>query len=560
MLNDSASQRQPPPRLHTASSSISDRPPEQYYGQDGAPERPAGPPSSYITEQRASAAGSYFAIQSPQQHNSASTPSAGAQSTHSSYMQSPGPAAQSYTPRRDSVAPQNLYTPGHPPPPPSPIAAPPVTPGGAYYPTAQPGYTQSYSASGVPQHRPPTREDAMQINGRYSHPPSYQMSPPPSHLQHTPSTPLGPPPTTYARPSAHSQRPPSSGYDHLRRSSIGSVGSAHSRDPSIVNIHHPDIGRAGSVQRTYSEDERLRVERERSVESVSPKTIPRPPPQRESSYSHPLQEQSPAGSVASHLSHPAMGMTPEYASQAVGTPIQTAQSIEARMQPVSRPSPGARPAASMTPQSVHSSIPAQPSPTAARPATKKRTASVISSSAAPSVMPPAKRIKREAPPVWAQSARGARKLELDRSGARPRPARRALPSKDVRPEAMAVQQAQNGHAPHHSTAPGRPSQPPPQPNQPVPTDDCLLRERPRNDLVYTVCEWIWNQLGTRTPPKGSVFEIEAKLGEIKDSDGHERLSLPVLSEAVINKALVKSKFDTSVMSGVSSIGIMESSH
>jgi hypothetical protein len=549
MLNDSASQRQPPPRLHTSSSSIPDRPPEQYYGHDGPPERSTGPPSSYMADQRPSATGSYFAIQSPQQHNSASTPSAGAQSAHSSYMQSPGPTAQIYTPRRDSVAPQNVYTPGHPPPP-SPIAAPPVTPGGPYYPTAQTGYAQPYPAPSVPHQRPPTREDSMQINGRYSHPPSHQMSPPPSHPQHTPSTPLGPPPTNYARPSAHSQRPPSSGYDHLRRSSVGSVGSAHSRDPSIVNIHHPDIGRAGSVQRTYSEDERLRVERERSVESVSPKTIPRPPPQRESSYSHLLQEQSPAGSVTSHTSHPPMGMAPEYPIQAVGTPIQTAQSTDARTQPVSRPSPGARPAASMTPQSTHSSIPAQPSPTATRPATKKRTASVISS-VAPSVMPPAKRIRREAPPVWAQSARGARRLELDKRGARPRPARQALPSKDARPEATGAQQPQNGHAPHPNAGAGRPPQPQQQPNQPAPTDDCLLRERPRNDLVYTVCEWIWKQLGSRTPPKGSVFEIEAKLGEIKDSDGHDRLSLPVLSEAVINKAAVKSKFDTSVMSTVS---------
>ena len=87
-------------------------------------------------------------------------------------------------------------------------------------------------------------------------------------------------------------------------------------------------------------------------------------------------------------------------------------------------------------------------------------------------------------------------------------------------------------------------------------DDSILPEKPRNDLVFMVCEWIWSQLGSRMPPKGSVFEIEAKLGNIVNLDGGERIRLPVLSEAIFDRMgfpNLKTKFDTSVMTGVSLI-------
>ena len=86
-------------------------------------------------------------------------------------------------------------------------------------------------------------------------------------------------------------------------------------------------------------------------------------------------------------------------------------------------------------------------------------------------------------------------------------------------------------------------------------DEAILPEKPRNDLVFTVCEWIWGVLGHRTPPAGSVLEIEGKLGVIWDDLQDDRISIPVRSEAIFDKARAKSyrpRFDTSVMTEVSS--------
>lgn len=555
MLNDSASRPQPPPRLHTSSSSISERPLEQHQPYDLPPERPTPhPASSYAPDARAAPPGSYFPVLSPQQHNSASTPSAGAQSAHSAYAQSPGPP-QHFTPRRESTAPQHVYTPGHIPPP-SPIGVPPSTPGSQYHPGGAPQYGQPYPPPNIGHQRQLTRDDYPQPGGRPSIAAAHQMSPPPPHHPQTPSTPLGPPIMNYARPPINQQRPPSQGYDHLRRSSISSMGSAHSRDPNMAHVPHAELAKAPSIPRTYSSDEeRLRQERERSVESVSPKTIPRPPPQRNSSHGHYPYEQSPAGSVTSHTSHPGPpALVEQYSNNIVSTPIQQQQSIQAldaRAQQVSRPSPGARPAASMTPQSTHSSLPPQPSPPSVKPPSKKRTASVISN-APPSSMPPIKRIKREEKPIWAQTAR-KKPLKLGAKGARARQPRNDAPMKEIKREISPSQQQKNGHAGPPAGAHTPPARPPQPPQPPVIMDESILPEKPRNDLVYTVCEWIWSQIGQRTPPQGSVFEVEAKLGVIWDIEKQARLSLPVLSEAVFDrtKCPIKTKFDTSVMTEVS---------
>lgn len=540
MLNDSAAQRPPPPRLHTSSSSISDRPVEQGTPYDVHGERATPhPQNAYSTDGRPS--GSYFSIQSPSQYNSASTPSAGTQSTHTPYGQSPGPASHRFTPRRDNVTPQHVYTPGYIPPP-SPVAAPPSTPGAQYYNAPPPQYGQPYHPHGATQHRPPTRDEFAQANGRASQPPAYQMSPPPPHPQQTPSTPLGRPPANYARPSVHSQRPPSQGFDHLRRASVGSVSSSHSRDPSMPHMAPADPARAGSAQRTHSHDEdRFRQDRDRSVESVSPKTIPRPPPQQRNSstFSQPY-ERSPAGSVTSHTSHPAAAIENSYGQSHpnASSQQQPPHMMDARALAPSKASPGARPTSNTTPQSTHSSLPAQPSPPSHKPRSKKRTASVISTAPA-AAMPPQKRIKREEKPIWAQSARKHR-LVLDKAGPRMRPPRRDDGgARDIKHETPP--QERNGHQ-------AEPVQIPPT------ADESILPRKPRNDLIFYMCEWIYKQLANRIPPKGSVFEIEAKLGVMMDVDRNERVRLPVCSEAIFDRAChsaPKTRFDTSILTMVS---------
>jgi hypothetical protein len=539
MLNDSA-QRPPPPRIHTSTSSVSDRPYDSHTPYEADPSRPTPLASTYPSDGRAP--GSYFAVQSPQQH-SASTPSAGAHSAHSGYTQSPGPGGAQYTPRRDSVTPQHVLTPGYVPPP-SPMGAHPQTPGVQYHPGQTPLYAQAYTPQSAVSQRPPTREDYPHTNGRPLQPQTYHMSPPPPHHQQTPSTPLGPPPTNYARPSIHSQRPPSQGYDHLRRASIGSMGSNHSRDPSLAAVLHHEPSRASSIQRTPSDEDRLRQERERSDESVSPKTIPRPPPQRTSSTfsSHPY-EQSPATSVRSQAS----SGVPHIMDQQAPPPITQNHAHQhppplpdqrPPPQPMSRPSPGAKAPLASTPQSAHSSLPPQPSPPSSKPPSKKRTASVISA-LTPTSMPPQKRIKREEKPIWAQSMRK-------------RPLRLGNNPRQRQPRAEAAEERRD--LVKQEDAPRMPQNGPPQP-RPQHAGLSHLIDKPRNDLLFIVGEWIYQIIGTRTPPRGSVFEIEAKLGLIIDhsSGREERIRLPVISEAVFDKngwPGMKTKFAT-VMSEVS---------
>lgn len=556
MLNDSASRPQPPPRLHTSSSSISERTIDQHNSYDAPTDRPTPQTATFHTaDPRGGPPGSYFPVVSPQQYNSASTPSAGAQSAHSAYAQSPGPAQQ-FTPRRESVTPQHVYTPGHIPPP-SPMGGAPSTPGAQYHPGAHPathpGYVQPYAPPGVVSQRPGGREEYTQPNGRPSQSSPYQMSPPPPQHMQTPSTPLGPPPSNYSRPPIHPPRPVSQGFDHLRRASVGSVGSAHSRDPSTSYVPHPDMHRAPSAQRTYSADEeRLRQERERSDESVSPKTIPRPPPHRNSSHGNLPYEQSPAGSVTSHTSHPAPPAPVEqYSSPMSAAPIQqqSLHALDARTQQMSRPSPGARPTASMTPQSTHSSLPPTASPVSTKPAPKKRSASVISNTPM-SGMPPVKRIKREEKPIWAQSAR-KRQLRLDERGPRPRQPRSDFPPQEIKRETTPGQSQKNGTfiPPPGGQEPYQRAAPP----QSV-KDETFVSEKPRDDLQFVVCEWIWQVLGQRTPPPGSVLEIEGKLGVIWDDNHDCRINIPVRSEAVFDRRRAtgyKTRFDTSVMTEVS---------
>lgn len=166
-------------------------------------------------------------------------------------------------------------------------------------------------------------------------------------------------------------------------------------------------------------------------------------------------------------------------------------------------------------------------------------------------MPPVKRIKREEKPIWAQTAR-KRPLRLDEKGPRPRQPRAEAPPNEIKRETTPVHtQVKHETAMPPSGAPEPPSRPS---ATPMVMDEAILPEKPRNDLVFTVCEWIWGVIGMRTPPPGSVFEIEGKLGVIKDTENEKRLYLPVRSEAVFDRTgatQLKTKFDTSVMTEAS---------
>lgn len=506
MLNESApKQPPPPPPLHTTQSSF-DRAVDRATPYDAPSDRfPSYPPSSHTLDSR-SQPGGYFTQLSPQPH-SASTPSAGTQSV---YAQSPGTHGQIYTPRESGSVP-----PPHPYPPPaqytrSPSSAghPPTTPGSAHY---HPGYVS-------------------QTNG--VHVAARQMSPP-GFTHQTPVTPLGPP-TAYHRPSPQAQRPNSQGYDHFRRSSVSSIGSTHSRD---YPIHHmqPETARMGSAHRAHVGDDDRQREREQSYESVSPKTIPRPTPQRQSlSYSQEpptfdSRPPAPTPSLSSSAnSRTSRNQSGEDHTNGVISQSSTQADELAHMSAVSVQA--AQPIKLKTPQLAHSSLPAQPSPPVTKPTSLKRSNSMLSNPPA-SVMPPRKRARRDEIPIFARSARRGKPIRFGHGG----PAVRApqVPATGKRdPVPTAPPPTSNGQ--RATSAPAEVYQP----FDPR-FDPTITNTIPHEDIIRQICDFVGTTLATQTEPvPGSFFEVEAKLGAIVDPDTNQRISLPVSSETIVNKKIL----------------------
>ncbi|KIW94527.1 uncharacterized protein Z519_04503 [Cladophialophora bantiana CBS 173.52] len=564
MLNDSSTQRHqhhpqpqphPPPRLHTPQSSYEHTP--SSYESHAPLERPSLPSSSssyhhqpppLSNEYRTSANGSYFAVQSPPQNSasaSASTPSATGQSF---YAQSPGPHGQIHTPR-EGIPPSHLYQSPFVPSP-SPSAPYPPTPGSVHlYQTATPSsattYHQSSAHPSLSAQSPTLRDDYISANG-LAHAQQRHVSPQ-AQFHPPPVTPLGPP-VTYPRPSPHPHRPTSHGHESVRRSSVGSVGSAQSREYNQPPYPQADHSRStsGSIQRTYSGDLR---ERERSIESVSPKTIPKPPPGRQQSvgrYQEPMSDpypiaQPPRASNSNSVPNAQFHTTPDRVvdNQSHET---TPKSFSTSNEPKtgasflnSRPSPG--PAApnhqNLTPQLTHSSLPAQrssPIDTHPQPSLK-RTASNLSD-AATTPFPPTKRPRRDEIPIWARSARRNLPLKFGEpvrlSPSRPRtPRSPRTPGNDVPVKKESVgSQVVNGQVQHHAaTPPGEPRWEPSITGNPA-----------YDDLTRHVCDWIYFVIGNAEPPAGgAVFEVEAKVGVIFDEQASNRLNLPVDTETVFSR-------------------------
>jgi hypothetical protein len=540
MLNDSSNQRQPP-RLHTPHSSYDHA---IAIANDAHPDRPSSyPPPHPSSDYRQSANGSYFNLQSPHQHHSAvasaSTPTVAAQPI---FAQSPGPHGPVHTPR-DNIPPTHHYHPSFVPSP-SPSGPYPPTPGSAHH-QQTPSTASTYHHPGGPSaFTVQSPRDEIAVTNGHAHSHSRNISP---HTQFhpTPATPLGPP-VTYPRPSPHAHRPLSQGQESYRRSSVGSVGSAHSRDyiQSNVPAAQATHSRSGSIQRTYSGDVR---ERERSIESVSPKTIPKAAPkkQRQTStgrYSDAqpdMYNSAPPQPVFTPNVNATAQSTPDRVLEVLqndATPKSSSASVEPKIAPQyqpARPSPGAGPPNNMTPQSAHSPLPPQMNSPATTQSSLKRNASHLSS--VPSTpQPPRKRPRPNDFPLWAESARDRPvKFIRARPPAAPVTTIATAPSQ-IKSEPVVKQEIQT---PQVTNGQGQ-SQAPSSGNNPdeLRWEVSITTLMPYEDLTKRVCDWIVHWLANAaTPSNGAMFEIEAKVGSICDDQTGLRLNLPVETETVFNR-------------------------
>lgn len=523
MLNDSSAQRQPP-RLQTPQSSYDQQAAvttPAYDPLERTPSYPQPPPSA---EYKAATNGSYFAIQSPHQQQNSASASTPSVTGHSIYAQSPGPYGHVQTPR-EGVPPSHPYQSPFVPSP-SPSGPLPPTPGGSvhHYQTPSSATAQHHPGAQTAFGHHSPRDDLITSNGNaHTNPPTLS---PQAQFHPPPATPLGPP-ASYPRPAAHSQRPISQGQESYRRLSVGSVGSTQSRDYNQAAYAPATHSRNGSLQRAFLEDVR---ERERSIESVSPKTIPKPPPQRQTSTGR-FQNSQAEGYQSTHPSFSSSAnIQPQGTPDRIiidsqnfeTTPKSTSTPADLKSIPQyqpSRPSPGT--AANMTPQSAHSSLPAQPSPSTAGQPALKRSASHMSSVAS-TPQPPRKRARRDDVPIFARSAR-TKPLRFIKGAPIPAPTR-SEPAIKREPQ-MPNGQSQLQIVPSPSTTPSEPRWEP-----------SITNTVPVEDLTRKVCAWIYSILGEASPPQGgAVFEIEAKLGSIFDEQASHRLSLPVETETFFNR-------------------------
>jgi hypothetical protein len=178
--------------------------------------------------------------------------------------------------------------------------------------------------------------------------------------------------------------------------------------------------------------------------------------------------------------------------------------------------------ASPPPKAVPQAYPQEPT-------SLKRTASVLSGVSASS-QPTRKRLKRDDIPIFARSARPDNPPRLSRGrgpvtyqAIKEEPQNDLHTTPNIKKEIAAAPTAMMIAAPPRDPTEG-------------PWEPSITNTIPYEDLTRSVCDWIVRTIGhAETPSGGAVFEIEAKIGEIRAMDDGERINLPVDTETIFNK-------------------------
>lgn len=394
-----------------------------------------------------------------------------------------------------------------------------------------------------------------------SHPQMNQYSP--YQQQHHPSqpgTPLGPP-QHRPSPQAQHQRPPSSGFDQARISHSSSPYAAHHASPVAQSQVLRDSRSDSQIPRPYT------AERERSV-SVSPKTIPHnirqssvgsvqdlvtPAKRKQSDRTSSFSEESPYRD--SYDSRAVIRQTtPSTTVPPVG---KAAKPMYAAPRPLSSQSVASAPRQSNSPRgsapprgvSQDVDVPMRDPPSIKQePSFKQEVPVKREPDNVPDLLRPAKRKRRryDEVPIFARKA--------PRTSGMPPP----LPSgqepvvqPSVRPPgAPLVRADSNGHGPPQNGAPP-PISHVPEEKAKTHWEPSITNVIPHDEIVHTIANWLVENVRSRmdllTGPHGIILEVEAKLGMIIDDDTKERLRLPVLSECILNKAMVgKTMFKSSM--------------
>ncbi|PGH11354.1 hypothetical protein AJ80_07144 [Polytolypa hystricis UAMH7299] len=538
--------------------------------------RPPQPPPLQPPLHSPSGSSSYGSAQSPYQHSSASTLSAG---PHSQINPALPHGLQTY---QQPVAPRDSYGPNSAAPsqnPPSGQLASPYTPQTLSAGTAQSYFSQQRSHS---IHSVPTPSSAHS----YSYPPrdgpGAPQQPGPSQSQpfsphqsrSHPGTPLGPPSATYPRPSPHPPRPPSSGRDsqHNPLSSPwnGEDGPAREQRDMVSPSAQP-ASRHGSRSRDPQQRQfSVETDKGRRSVSVSPRTVVANLGNSGDNVDHNDQtiqllpkdmddealkggnnntNNSGARNFTGHHPHDAGGTIP---SQYPPTTPQASQ-----QPPFSRPS-------TISPPSKRSLRNEPPAPTGIHnhlSPTREDTRMASATPPPPLLPPPSsvpkrKRRRYDEPPIFARKAPRT-------FGSSPMiPAQRTPQRAPFRAAPVKSDAEAQAPPPRNKSLPPRPPLPSNTNGQPPANGTMLLSEQvqsslgpwepsitgiiPHEEVTKLICDFLFQQVvmrkdlgagpaGGSATGQGAILEVEAKLGQIVDKNRGERLRLPVLTECVLSR-------------------------
>ncbi|KAK5092446.1 hypothetical protein LTR70_005407 [Exophiala xenobiotica] len=180
--------------------------------------------------------------------------------------------------------------------------------------------------------------------------------------------------------------------------------------------------------------------------------------------------------------------------------------------------------------------PREPSPHIDTQSSLKRSASHLSDT-----KPPPQKRPRGVIPRWAQSARGNRPLRfIDTPQHNPRP------RQQIQQRPPPLPQNETTLAPRQNGNPVPAQHAPPQ-AQGQGWESSIANVVPFENLTRKVCDWIISIIAVRPAPVGSTWEIEAKVGTIRNRQSGERYSNPdVDSEVLMREGTRNTRFESSM--------------
>ncbi|KAF7122453.1 hypothetical protein CNMCM5793_000478 [Aspergillus hiratsukae] len=544
--------RQPQHVTASPSSSSPSHPP-------GFQQQPPPPPPLQRPHASPERSSSYGSIQSPFQYHSASALSAGAQSQRGQSPPLPAPPYAS-SGSRDSYSASASYNTA------APLASPYTPqPASSAGPFPEQQQQQSYfaqqrshsiqsvlSPQSATNHSFPPRESPSSAVSQ-SHP--SQLFSLPAHGS-LPGTPRASAATSLPRQTTPSTRPQSSGHDsqshHGSSPWVGQDSQVHMSPTAIPRASLHDSRYREQTPRQYPPG----VDRRASDESVSPKTA-YPAASRQGSVTSTSEQRFAAqtnrigdGAMRENSAASIMNM-----SQSPVTPVDghTAPTVsQINSSPSSRPF---KPNESLAGDRTHALptkmdvTPDFKSDSSDRPAKRRRRRyieppifaqrSVRTKGRCPMIPnphPPIPKHLRDSPRNPFEARRQSTPSQAPAAAnALPTPATAAIKS-----ETPPVNGPPAARLPPAPAAPALPV------GSLGPWEPSITGFIPHEEITKLVCDFLFQHVvlrndanaapaGTAAAGQGAIIEVEAKLGHIIDMDRGERLSLPILTESVINK-------------------------